>query len=302
MVFIKHINLYLICNISSIVSYSIYISYYEWSFQLLQSKTIFFHCFLIYEHSCCTTIQEYFNCHTFVYIYFFYFNVQLHISQYFECSPNVPLTVSLCYCAFWTLWLCIAISQFHHGFFFPVLHSRHKISLSLVLLLFLLLYLFSHIWHIVPLSFLLFLLLFLFSSMLPGRVYTIHFLLVFLGKTLVLGFCGFGPPFLHIDCHCLLHDPFSFEQEHVFWRYTPFIIVLLYLFPYRTCQPSFLATYTVFSSPLLFSIFEYFYLWCSIPQHLKHLTFFLSSSTSCHLIYSLPSPLLITLLVNTNLF
>ena len=72
-------------------------------------------------------------------IYFLYPNIQLYFSQHFEYSSDVPLLISLLYCAFQNF--CLHATLLHlslyracyHSliplwFFFSVLHSGHRIS------------------------------------------------------------------------------------------------------------------------------------------------------------------------------
>ena len=73
---------------------------------------MFYCCSLIHEHPHCTTIQELFYCNTLISIYLFYPNIQLHFSQHFEDSPDLPLLTPLFCCAFWSSCLCAALLYF----------------------------------------------------------------------------------------------------------------------------------------------------------------------------------------------
>ena len=100
MAFIIYIALYLVHNSLSAIICSVHISDYYQSFQLLQLEPMPSCYPFVHEHSCGTTIQEYFYSYTFMCIQLLYSNGYPYFSQYFESPPNLPLITPLFCCAF----------------------------------------------------------------------------------------------------------------------------------------------------------------------------------------------------------
>ena len=95
MIFVIHVYFYLVCYCLCTVICAIYVPHLHWSFQFVQSKPMSSHHLSIYEHSCCTTIQEHFYCYFFMDVHLFYTNIQLHFSQHLKCPSYLPLLTSL---------------------------------------------------------------------------------------------------------------------------------------------------------------------------------------------------------------
>ena len=195
----------------------------------------------------------------------------LYLSSSFAMLLRTSVYVPL-YCMFSSIGYA-AIPQFHHSFFFPVLHSGHKIfflscsSTLLPIASFL-----PHSTHCTLVISLLFLILCFLAKVISYISY-----LSFKKKALPLIFIGLClstviSSTIHIGHYYLLCDSSFIKKKSVFWRHASLIIVLLHLFLYRMHWPLLHLLWSSHTGHLFFSLHLLLcYCYWTVPLEVSYL-------------------------------